>query len=88
MKPYHKRKRLLEETHGKLINLEPINDDTGTVDNSQQKYIKQISDIIDEEGLRLAYESKDGLYQHYDNSFIAGTNDFPQDHIDDWKFTV
>ena len=39
----------------------------------------------DEEGLRLAYESKDGLHQHYNKLLIAGTRDFPTDHIDDLK---
>ena len=55
------------------------------VDNPQQKYIKQISDSTDQEGLILAYESKDGLYQHHNKLFIAGTKDLPQDHIDDLK---
>ena len=47
--------------------------------------LKQLQDISDEEGLRLAYETKDGLYQHHNTLFIAGTKDFPQDHIDDLK---
>ena len=91
MDPYHKKKKLLEEKYGKLIILKPDNDDNGIVDKGlgplpqQQKYIKQITDISDEEGLRLAYETKDGLYQHYDKLFIAGTKDFPVDHIDDLK---
>ena len=33
----------------------------------------------------LAYQSKNGLYQHYNKLFIAGTKDFPQDYIDDLK---
>ena len=33
--------------------------------------------------MRLAYETKDGLHQHYNNLLIAGTKDFPTDHIDD-----
>ena len=83
MESYHKRKKLLEEKYGKLINLKPYNDDNGIVDNKQQKYIKQIIDISDEEGLRLAYEAKYGLYQHYNKLFIAGTKEFPADRIDD-----
>ena len=75
---------MLEEKYGKSI-LKPYNDDNGIVDNKQQKYIKQIIDISDEEGLRLAYETKDGLYQHYNKLLIAGTKDFPTDHIDDLK---
>ena len=57
------------------------------VDNKQQKHMKQIADITDEEGLRLAYETKDRLYQHYNKLLIAGTKDFPTDHIDDLKLS-
>ena len=96
MESYHKGKKLLEEKYGKLIILKPYNDDNGIVDSGivdkglgplpqQQKYIKLITDISDEEGLRLAYEAKYGLYQHYNKLFIAGTKDFPVDHIDDLK---
>ena len=46
------------EKYGKLINLKPFNDDKGTIDNSQQKFVKQLQDITDDEGLRLAYEKK------------------------------
>ena len=35
--------------------------------------------------MRLAYEAKYGLHQHYNKLFIAGTHDFPQDHIGDLK---
>ena len=35
--------------------------------------------------MKRAYETKSGLYQHYNKLFIAGTKDFPQDHIDDLK---
>ena len=83
MEPYHTKKLL--EKYGRLINLRPFSDDKGVVDNKQQKYIKQIQDTTDEEGLRLAYEAKYGLYQHYNKLFIAGTKDFPQNHIDDLK---
>ena len=41
--------------------------------------------ITDEEGLKLAYETKDELYQHCNELFIAGTKDFPTDHTDDLK---
>ena len=63
MESYHKRK-LLEEKYCKLIHIKPFNDDNGIVYHKQQKYIKQITGIADEEGLRLAYETQDGLYQH------------------------
>ena len=67
------------------MNLKPFSDDRGIVDNKQQKYIKQIAEITDEEGLRLAYEAKDCLYQHYNKLFIAGTKDFPVGHTDSFK---
>ena len=38
MESYHKRKRLLEEKYGKLINVKLFNgDDVGIVDTTQQK---------------------------------------------------
>ena len=79
------RKRLLEEKSGKLINLKPYSDDIGTVDNKQQEFVKQLQEITGEGGLKRAYETKDGLYQHYNELFIAGTKDFPVDHTDDLK---
>ena len=88
MESYHKRKKKLEEKYGKLINVRPYNDELANnkiASDKQQKYIKEIQDISDEEGLKRAYEAKDGLYQHYNKLFIAGTKDFPQDHIDDLK---
>ena len=51
--------------------------------SKNETYLKQVGDITDEEGLKLAYETKDGLYQHYHTMFVAGTKDFPTDHIDD-----
>ena len=48
---------------------------------------RQIADITDEEGLRSAYASQNGLYQHYNTLYISGTKDFPQDRIDDFKFS-
>ena len=69
------------------ITLKPFNDDIGIVDNSQLKYVQQIQDITDEEGLKRAYDTKDGLYQHYNKLVIAGTKDFPTDHIDDLKLS-
>ena len=88
MESYHKGKKLLEEKYGKLISSKPYNEDNGKVNNKQQKYIKQLQDITDEEGSKRAYETKDGLYQHYNKLSIAGTKDFPQDHIDDLKITI
>ena len=85
MGSYHEVKKMLEEKYGKLIILKPYTDDNGVVDNKQQKYIKQITDISAEEGLRLAYGTKYGLHQHYIKLFIAGTKDFPTDRINDLK---
>ena len=88
MESYHKRKRLLEERYGKLIIVKPLNDVIGKntiASHRQQKLLKQLQDIRDEEGLKRAYDTHDGLYQHYNKLFIAGTKDFPQDHLDDLK---
>ena len=85
MESYHKRKRLLEEKYGKLIHVKPFNDESGIVDITQQKYVKQITDITDEEGLNRACDTKDGLYQHYNKLFIAGTKYWPGGAIDDLK---
>ena len=63
MESYHKRK-ILEENYGKLITLKPFNDDNGIVNKKQQKFVKQLQDISDEEGLKRVYDTKDGLYQH------------------------
>ena len=84
MESYHKPKKLLEEKYGKLINLKPYNDDVGVAENKHQKFVKQLQDISDEEGLNRAYDTTDGLYQHYNKLFIAGTKD-PIDMIYDLK---
>ena len=49
-------------------------------ESKNDKYVKQITDIADEEGLKNTYEAKDGLYQHYIKLLIADTRDFPRDH--------
>ena len=87
MDSYHKRKKLLEEKHGKLINLKPFNDESAnhkTADNKHQNYVKKLQDVTDEEGLKRAYDTKYGLYQHYNKLFIAGTKD-KIDFVDDLK---
>ena len=80
---------MLEEKYGKSITWnianQPFNGDVGIVNNKQQKFVKQRRDIPDEEGLKRAYDTRDWLYQHYHKLFIAGTKDFPADHIDDLK---
>ena len=66
MESYHKRKKKLEEKYGKLISVvRPHNKSEGIASGKQQNYVKQLQDISDEEGLKRAYEAKDGLYQHY-----------------------
>ena len=87
MESYHKRKKLSEEIYGKLIIVKPFNDDIGIVNNKQQKLVKQLQDITDEEGLKRAYETKDGLYQHYNKLFIAGAKD-PIYMVDDLKLSL
>ena len=86
MESYHKRKKSSEEKYGKLLKtFKPYNDDVGIADTKQQKFVKQLQDISDEEGLKRAYDTRDWLYQHYNKLFIAGTRDFPTDRIDDLK---
>ena len=83
MESYHKRK-ILEEIYGKLITLKHL-----TMIQVQQipkqKFVEQLQDISDEEGLKRAYDTRDGLYQHSNKLAIAGTKDFPTDHIDNLK---
>ena len=79
MELYHKRKKLLEEKYGKLIYLKPYNDEKANnkiADAKHQNYVKNLQDITDEEGLKRAYETRDGLYQHYNKLFVAGTKNF------------
>ena len=53
MESYHKRKRLLDEKYGKLIVVKPFNDERVVIaSNRQQKLLKQLQDISDEEGLK------------------------------------
>ena len=81
MEPYHKKRMLEEKYGKSIIFKPYNDDngivDNGIVDKGlgplpqQQKYKRapvtrrQITDISDEEGLRLAHETKDCLYQHY-----------------------
>ena len=88
MESYHKRGKLLEQKYGKLTTLKPYNDDVCIADNKQQKYVKQLQDISDEEGLKRAYDTRAGLYQHYNKLLKAGTKDFPVDHTDDFKIAM
>ena len=69
MESYHKRKKLLEKKYGKLITLKPYNNDVGIADNKHHKFVKQLQDISDEEGLNRSYNTEDGVYQHYNKLF-------------------
>ena len=62
-----------------------MNDDVGIADTKQQESVKELQDITGEEGLKRAYDTKYGSYQQHNQLFIAGTKDFPTDHIDDLK---
>ena len=35
--------------------------------------------------MKRAYDTRDGLYQHCNILFIAGTKDWPTEHLDDLK---
>ena len=39
--------------------------------------------MSDEEGFKKAYDSPNKYYQHRNKLFVAGTKDFPQNHLDD-----
>ena len=41
-----------------------------------KKMLKQIADITDEEGLKLAYETNDGLYNIITNCLLQGLRIF------------
>ena len=87
MESYHKGKKALQEKYGKLITLKPLNDENANhkiADNKHQNYVKQLQNTSDEEGLKRACETRDGLYQHYNKLFISGTKD-PIDFVDDLK---
>ena len=38
--------------------------------------------------MKSACEAKDVLYQHYNEPFIAGTRNFPRDHVDGLKLSM
>ena len=78
MESYKKRKREQEDKYGKLIHVQFIQDLEPDAPPTPQ-------DISDEDGLTKAYAATNGLYQHYNKLFIAGTRDFPRDHWDDLK---
>jgi len=78
MESYKKRKKLQQIKYGKLLNQQLIS-------NLEDEALPLPKDISDEDGLTKAYEAKNGLYQHYNKLFIAGTRDFPIDHLDDLR---
>ena len=74
---YQKRKRENEITFGKLldVNLNPEQtketNDTTSVSFDEKKLVN----ISDEEGMRRAKTSPQGLYQYYNKLYIYGTRD-------------
>ena len=84
MESYQKRKKLLEERCGQLAQVKLFNDEV-LKKSKNDNYVKQIADITYGEGLKLAYETKYGLYQHVNKQFIAREKDFPTDRIHDLK---
>ena len=83
MESYQQRTRVLEDKHGKLIQVQSFNDEV-LKNSDNEQYVKQIADIMDEEGFNLAYEAAHGLYQHY-NGIQCGAKGFPVDRIDGLK---
>ena len=78
------------QKYGKLINVRLLNDEALEKSNNETyvNLIADITNITDEEGLKQAYESKDGLHQHYNKLLIAGARDWPGDAIDDLKLQM
>ena len=85
LEPYQKRKRLLEEKYLNLVQVNLFHDEV-LKNSKNEQYVKRIADITDEQGLKLAYETK-RLYQHYNNLLIAGTKDWPGNATDDLKLS-
>jgi hypothetical protein len=70
------KEKLQQIKYGKLLNFKLIQD--------LEDDHPPLQNISDEKGLTLAYEAKNGLYQHHNKLFIAGTRDL-QDAWDDLK---
>ena len=62
---------MLESKYGKLINSKPFIDDKGIINNKQQKRIKQIADITDEEGLKNEHMKQQVVYISIIISFLS-----------------
>jgi hypothetical protein len=77
MESYKRRKKSKQIKYGKLLNFKIIQD----LEDDPPPTPK---DISDEDGLTKAYEAKNGLYQHHNKLFIAGTKSL-QDAWDDLK---
>ena len=62
------------------------------VHGSDFKPVSNQNHMSDEEGLKRAYNSPNRYYHHRNKLFVAGTKDFPQDHIEDmtlpWENTL
>ena len=80
---YKKNKKDKSIAYGKLINL-GVRGSPRSISREPHPH-SDIIPLTDEEGLKRAYNTINGLYQHNNKLFIAGTKDFPHDHIDDLK---
>ena len=81
---YKKNKKDKSIAYGKLTNLSPSS--AAPPHSTRAANISsETPAITDEEGLKRAYNTNNGLYQHNNKLCIAGAKDFPQDHIDDLK---
>ena len=71
-----------------IYNIRVTNNVTKQFEEVHGSDVKPVSNqhhMSDEEGLPRAYYSPNRYYHHRNKLFIAGTKDFPQDHIDDMK---
>ena len=88
---YSKRKRFREQspflaTRKNIYNQRVDNNVAKQFNKIHGNEIKPISHqthMSDEEGLKKAYDSPNRYYQHRNKLFVAGSKDFPQDHLDD-----
>jgi len=55
--------------------------------STTDKVNKLDNKIMDKVGLQRAYDTKSGLYQHGNNSYIAGSRDF-RDCVDDLNYCL
>ena len=69
------------------MNATLFNDEVLKKSNNEQ-YVKQITEITDEEDLKNADQAQKMGYISINDLLIAGTRDFSRDHIDDLKLPM